>query len=391
MSSRLPQPAGRSRRSFAPPCTWPPAATMCRTPGSGSPVAARVGRARLAAARYVVDRVGDAVDDVEPVGVDRLERRVGVRRDLPLDERAVSLLAVVHQHPGVQPRVAGPRRESVAGRQRQHVALLPGAVDRCARPGSFCFESKPVNSGSAGSLARRASRKTMWWSISRSIDGRAVLVHDVGAHRVMSRRPSGVAVRDAWLDLVAVASTVVRNVSVFRSAAAGPAAASAATATMAARGIGGEQDDASVSERRSSLLPCDIRRGGRTDGGGGRSRGGASAPGHELVLHGALDDAERDDWAWASEAAARDVADGRADRDRLLLDGHGRVDRGNKVNGVRAALCGDAETARGARSGTTRTCSRCPCARQRALLEEILDAWFGPAEPDRRVATSACR
>jgi len=36
--------------------------------------------------------------------------------------------------------------------------------------------------------------------------------------------------------------------------------------------------------------------------------------GHEPVPHGALADGKRDDWAWASEAAARDVADGRADQ-----------------------------------------------------------------------------
>ena len=36
--------------------------------------------------------------------------------------------------------------------------------------------------------------------------------------------------------------------------------------------------------------------------------------GHEPVLHGALNAGERDDWAWASEAAARDVADGRAEQ-----------------------------------------------------------------------------
>src|ERR671936_23820 len=29
--------------------------------------------------------------------------------------------------------------------------------------------------------------------------------------------------------------------------------------------------------------------------------------GHEVLAHGALIDDERDDWAWASEAAARDV------------------------------------------------------------------------------------
>ena len=50
--------------------------------------------------------------------------------------------------------------------------------------------------------------------------------------------------------------------------------------------------------------------------------------GHEPLPHGALSDAERDDWAWASEAAARDVADGRAEQARrVLLDRHRRLDR----------------------------------------------------------------
>jgi ribose 5-phosphate isomerase B len=30
--------------------------------------------------------------------------------------------------------------------------------------------------------------------------------------------------------------------------------------------------------------------------------------GHETLTHGALGEGERNDWAWASEAAARDVA-----------------------------------------------------------------------------------
>jgi ribose 5-phosphate isomerase B len=34
--------------------------------------------------------------------------------------------------------------------------------------------------------------------------------------------------------------------------------------------------------------------------------------GHDVLTHGALNDDERDDWAWASEAAARDVVEGRA-------------------------------------------------------------------------------
>ena len=100
--------------------------------------------------------------------------------------------------------------------------------------------------------------------------------------------------------------------------------------------------------------------------------------GHEPVTHGALADGERPDWAWASEAAARDVAEGRADQAIVCCwTGTGASIAANKVGGVRAALCADAETARGARRWndanvlalSLRTTSE-------ALLEEILDAWF---------------
>ena len=36
--------------------------------------------------------------------------------------------------------------------------------------------------------------------------------------------------------------------------------------------------------------------------------------GHDPIAHGVLAEGERDDWAWASEAAARDVAEGRAEQ-----------------------------------------------------------------------------
>src|SRR3954454_3259601 len=72
--------------------------------------------------------------------------------------------------------------------------------------------------------------------------------------------------------------------------------------------------------------------------------------GHEPLVHGALSDAERDDWAWASEAAARDVANKRADQAIVCCwTGTGASITANKVRGVRAALCGDAATAAGAR------------------------------------------
>ena len=105
------------------------------------------------------------------------------------------------------------------------------------------------------------------------------------------------------------------------------------------------------------------------------------ARGHEPLVHGALSDAERDDWAWASEAAARDVAEGRAAQAVVCCwTGTGASIAANKVRGVRAALCGDAATAAGARKWndanvlalSLRTTSP-------AVLEEILDAWFAAA------------
>ena len=102
------------------------------------------------------------------------------------------------------------------------------------------------------------------------------------------------------------------------------------------------------------------------------------ARGHEPLPHGALSDAERDDWAWASEAAARDVAEGRAEQAVVCCwTGTGASIAANKVRGIRAALCGDAATAEGARRWndanvlalSLRTTSE-------PVLAEILDAWF---------------
>jgi ribose 5-phosphate isomerase B len=107
--------------------------------------------------------------------------------------------------------------------------------------------------------------------------------------------------------------------------------------------------------------------------------------GHEPVVHGALADGERPDWAWASEAAARDVADGRADQGIVCCwTGTGASIAANKVEGVRAALCADAETARGARRwNDANVLALSLRSTSEALLEEILDAWFdGEPSPD---------
>src|SRR5436309_6724028 len=112
--------------------------------------------------------------------------------------------------------------------------------------------------------------------------------------------------------------------------------------------------------------------------------------GHDPIVHGALADGERDDWAWGSEAAARDVAEGRAEQGIVCCwTGTGASIAANKVHGVRAALCGDAETARGARTwNDANVLALSLRSTSEAVLGEILDAWFeaGPSEDAADVA-----
>jgi ribose 5-phosphate isomerase B len=119
----------------------------------------------------------------------------------------------------------------------------------------------------------------------------------------------------------------------------------------------------------------------------GAIEGALRERGHEVVAgHGALSSTERDDWAWASEAAARDVAEGRAEQAVIACwTGTGASIAANKVAGVRAALCGDAETARGARRWNDANALALSLrATSEAELAEILDAWLeaGPSEED---------
>ena len=104
--------------------------------------------------------------------------------------------------------------------------------------------------------------------------------------------------------------------------------------------------------------------------------------GHEPLAHGALAEGERDDWAWASEAAARDVADGRAQQAVVCCwTGTGASIAANKVPGIRAALCGDAATAAGARRwNDANVLALSLRSTSEPELAEILDAWFG-SEP----------
>jgi ribose 5-phosphate isomerase B len=101
--------------------------------------------------------------------------------------------------------------------------------------------------------------------------------------------------------------------------------------------------------------------------------------GHDVLPHGALSAEERDDWAWASAAAARDVGEGRAEQAVVCCwTGTGASIAANKVPGVRAALCADAATAAGARRWNDANALALSLrSTSEAELTEILEAWFG--------------
>jgi ribose 5-phosphate isomerase B len=119
--------------------------------------------------------------------------------------------------------------------------------------------------------------------------------------------------------------------------------------------------------------------------------GALRARGHEPLAHGALAPGEPAGWAFGSERAARDVADGRAEQAIVCCwTGTGAALAASKVAGARAALCADAQTADGARrwndANVLALSLRTTTA---ALLEEILDAWFaGRPSDDAEDATN---
>ena len=113
--------------------------------------------------------------------------------------------------------------------------------------------------------------------------------------------------------------------------------------------------------------------------------------GHESVPLGVFREGARTDWAWAAEAAARDVLDGRADQAVVACwTGTGASIAANKLPGIRAALCADAATAGGARRwNDANVLALSLRATSAAELTEILDAWFaGTASVDAEDAAN---
>ncbi|AWT41432.1 MULTISPECIES: RpiB/LacA/LacB family sugar-phosphate isomerase [Streptomyces] len=106
--------------------------------------------------------------------------------------------------------------------------------------------------------------------------------------------------------------------------------------------------------------------------------------GHEVAPHGALRAGDDPQWAACSEAAAREVAAGRADQAVVCCwTGTGASIAANKVPGVRAALCTDAYTADGARRwNDANVLALSLRLTSEPLLKEILDAWFAGEPSD---------
>lgn len=99
--------------------------------------------------------------------------------------------------------------------------------------------------------------------------------------------------------------------------------------------------------------------------------------GHELTLVGPLA-GEDELWPHVARQVAEAVAEGQADEGILFCwTGTGVSLAANKVPGVRAALCADAETARGARLWNDANVLCLSLRRtSEVIAEEILEAWF---------------
>jgi len=99
--------------------------------------------------------------------------------------------------------------------------------------------------------------------------------------------------------------------------------------------------------------------------------------GHDLVLHGPIA-GEEIEWTDVAMKVAERVASGKSDQGIVCCwTGTGVSIAANKVPGIRAALCVDGETARGARKwNNANILAMSLRTTSNALAGEILEAWF---------------
>ena len=99
--------------------------------------------------------------------------------------------------------------------------------------------------------------------------------------------------------------------------------------------------------------------------------------GHQVVYFGP-EPGEEKDWPDVTVQAVRQVVQGQADEAIVMCwTGTGATIAANKVKGIRAALCHDAQTAKGARIWNhANVLALSMRATSDAIAKEILDAWF---------------
>jgi RpiB/LacA/LacB family sugar-phosphate isomerase len=103
--------------------------------------------------------------------------------------------------------------------------------------------------------------------------------------------------------------------------------------------------------------------------------------GHDVLFFGALREGDDDAWTSMAQATARAVAGGEAQFGVVCCwTGTGACIAANKVGGIRAALCADAQTASGAREwNDANVLALSLRATSVGVAREILDAWFSGA------------
>ncbi|MBB63563.1 MAG: galactose isomerase [Waddliaceae bacterium] len=100
--------------------------------------------------------------------------------------------------------------------------------------------------------------------------------------------------------------------------------------------------------------------------------------GHEWEYFGPKENEENQDWPLVTMQASEQISRGACDEGIVLCwTGTGASIVANKTKGIRAALCVDAETAKGARKWNHANVLALSLRLiSFAIMEEILDAWF---------------
>lgn len=100
--------------------------------------------------------------------------------------------------------------------------------------------------------------------------------------------------------------------------------------------------------------------------------------GHEVIPFGAIKSRQNESWIQTAQAAAEAIRQGKCDEGVFFCwTGTGISMVANKIPGIRAALCTDAQTAKGARIwNRANVLALSNRLLTQDLAKEILDSWF---------------